>query len=95
MRPEERHGQKQGRGLRAVAKRKLRYESYAEQAAKTKADKLERKQRRYEIMQELMQCSTQVKHLVSPMFRYKLTQQGSPDLRRRDHLAAIAVDLAP
>jgi len=61
--------------VQAVAKRKLRYESYAEQAAKTKADKLERKQRRYEIMQELMQCSTQVKHLVSPMFRYKLTQQ--------------------
>lgn len=26
-------------------------------------------------MQELMQCATNIKHLVSPMFRYKITQQ--------------------
>lgn len=54
---------------------KLKYESYAEQAQQTKVDKIERKQRRYEIMENLLQCATNVKHLVSPMFRYKITQQ--------------------
>lgn len=56
-------------------KKKLKYESFAEQAQQSKVEKLERKQRRYEIMHELMQCATNVKHLVSPMFRYKITQQ--------------------
>merc|ERR1719223_1116664 len=65
QRPEVRAGVQQG----------LKYESYAEQAQRTKSEKLERKQRRYDIMQELMQCATNVKHLVSPMFRYKITQQ--------------------
>eukprot|EP00439_Symbiodinium_sp_Y106_P012431 s3665_g1.t2 len=54
---------------------KLKYESAAEAAQRTKLDKLERKQRRYEIMNELMKCATNVKHLISPMFRYKITQQ--------------------
>eukprot|EP00933_Yihiella_yeosuensis_P051066 TRINITY_DN48906_c0_g1_i1.p1 TRINITY_DN48906_c0_g1~~TRINITY_DN48906_c0_g1_i1.p1 ORF type:complete len:502 (-),score=149.80 TRINITY_DN48906_c0_g1_i1:192-1697(-) len=55
--------------------KKLKYESYAEAAQRTKLDKLERKQRRYELMDELMKCATNVKHLISPMFRYKITQQ--------------------
>lgn len=54
---------------------KLKYESAAEAAQRTKLDKLERKQRRYEIMDELMKCATNIKHLISPMFRYKITQQ--------------------
>lgn len=61
--------------VQAAMRSKLKYESYAEQAQRTKLDKLDRKQRRYEIMHELMQCATNVKHLVSPMFRYKITQQ--------------------
>eukprot|EP00931_Biecheleriopsis_adriatica_P010991 TRINITY_DN112047_c0_g1_i1.p1 TRINITY_DN112047_c0_g1~~TRINITY_DN112047_c0_g1_i1.p1 ORF type:complete len:546 (-),score=162.48 TRINITY_DN112047_c0_g1_i1:12-1511(-) len=56
-------------------RKKLKYESFAEAAQKTKLDKLERKQRRYELMDELMKCATNVKHLISPMFRYKITQQ--------------------
>jgi tetratricopeptide (TPR) repeat protein len=56
-------------------KKKIKYESFAEQAKKSKVDKLERKQQRYDIMHELMQCATNVKHLVSPMFRYKITQR--------------------
>jgi tetratricopeptide (TPR) repeat protein len=61
--------------VQAAARSKLKYESYAEQAQRLKTEKIERKQRRYELMQELMQCATNVKHLVSPMFRYKITQQ--------------------
>lgn len=61
--------------VQAAMRSKLKYESYAEQAQRTKLDKLERKQRRYEIMDELMKCATNVKHLISPMFRYKITQQ--------------------
>uniref|UniRef100_A0A7R9ZUQ8 peptidylprolyl isomerase n=1 Tax=Pyrodinium bahamense TaxID=73915 RepID=A0A7R9ZUQ8_9DINO len=61
--------------VQAAMRTKLKYESYAEAAQRTKLDKLERKQRRYEIMHELMQCATNVKHLISPMFRYKITQQ--------------------
>lgn len=61
--------------VQAAMRTKLKYESFAEAAKRTKLDKLERKQRRYDIMQELMQCATNVKHLVSPMFRYKITQQ--------------------
>ncbi|CAE8640699.1 unnamed protein product, partial [Polarella glacialis] len=61
--------------VEAVMRKKLKYESYAEAAQKTKLDKAERKQRRYDIMNELMQCATNVKHLISPMFRYKITQQ--------------------
>merc|ERR1719379_542769 len=61
--------------VQAAMKTKLKYESYAEQAQRSKLDKLERKQQRYEIMHELMQCATNVKHLVSPMFRYKITQR--------------------
>lgn len=61
--------------VQAAMKKKIRYESYAEAAQRTKLDKIERKQRRYEIMEALMQCATNVKHLVSPMFRYKITQQ--------------------
>jgi tetratricopeptide (TPR) repeat protein len=61
--------------VQAAMKTKLKYESFAEQAQRTKLDKMERKQRRYEIMHELMQCATNVKHLISPMFRYKITQQ--------------------
>mmetsp|Transcript_101296 Transcript_101296/g.291802 ORF Transcript_101296/g.291802 Transcript_101296/m.291802 type:complete len:526 (-) Transcript_101296:122-1699(-) len=61
--------------VQAAMRSKLKYESFAEQAQKTKIDKLERKQRRYEIMDELMKCATNVKHLISPMFRYKITQQ--------------------
>lgn len=61
--------------IQAAMKKKLKYESYAEVAQRAKLDKIERKQRRYEIMEALMQCATNVKHLVSPMFRYKITQQ--------------------
>eukprot|EP00930_Biecheleria_cincta_P005039 TRINITY_DN105968_c0_g1_i1.p1 TRINITY_DN105968_c0_g1~~TRINITY_DN105968_c0_g1_i1.p1 ORF type:complete len:535 (-),score=157.41 TRINITY_DN105968_c0_g1_i1:1-1605(-) len=61
--------------VQAVMRKKLKYESAAEAAQKTKMDKMERKQRRYEIMDELMRCATNVKHLISPMFRYKITQQ--------------------
>jgi len=61
--------------VQAAMRSKLKYESFAEQAQRTKLDKLERKQRRYEIMDELMRCATNVKHLISPMFRYKITQQ--------------------
>eukprot|EP00442_Polarella_glacialis_P002761 CAMPEP_0115082576 /NCGR_PEP_ID=MMETSP0227-20121206/19991_1 /TAXON_ID=89957 /ORGANISM="Polarella glacialis, Strain CCMP 1383" /LENGTH=523 /DNA_ID=CAMNT_0002470707 /DNA_START=63 /DNA_END=1634 /DNA_ORIENTATION=- len=61
--------------VEAVMRKKLKYESYAEAAQRTKLDKAERKQRRYDIMNELMQCATNVKHLISPMFRYKITQQ--------------------
>lgn len=61
--------------VQAAMRAKLKYESYAEQAQRSKLDKLERKQRRYEIMDELMKCATNVKHLISPMFRYKITQQ--------------------
>jgi len=61
--------------VQAAMRTKLKYESFAEAAKRTKLDKLERKQRRYEIMHELMQCATNVKHLISPMFRYKITQQ--------------------
>jgi len=61
--------------IQAAVCSKLKYESYAEQARLTKQGKADRKQRRYDIMQELMQCATNVKHLVSPMFRYKITQQ--------------------
>lgn len=61
--------------LQAAMKKKLKYESFAEAAQRAKLDKIERKQRRYEIMEALMQCATNVKHLVSPMFRYKITQQ--------------------
>lgn len=61
--------------VQAVLRKKLKYESYAEAAQRTKLDKLERKQRRYELMDELMKCATNVKHLISPMFRYKITQQ--------------------
>jgi len=60
--------------VQAAMRTKLKYESFAEAAQRTKLDKLERKQRRYEIMHELMQCATNVKHLISPMFRYKITQ---------------------
>eukprot|EP00927_Polykrikos_kofoidii_P078359 TRINITY_DN75192_c0_g1_i1.p1 TRINITY_DN75192_c0_g1~~TRINITY_DN75192_c0_g1_i1.p1 ORF type:complete len:565 (-),score=132.18 TRINITY_DN75192_c0_g1_i1:187-1791(-) len=61
--------------VRAAACRKLQYESCAEAAQRSKLDRIERKQRRYELMDELMNCSTKVKHVVSPMFRYKITQQ--------------------
>lgn len=61
--------------VQASMRKTLKYESYAEAAQRTKLDKLERKQRRYDIMQELMKCATNIKHLVSPMFRYKITQQ--------------------
>mmetsp|Transcript_95514 Transcript_95514/g.269979 ORF Transcript_95514/g.269979 Transcript_95514/m.269979 type:complete len:526 (+) Transcript_95514:86-1663(+) len=61
--------------VQAAMRTKLKYESFAEAAQRSKLDKLERKQRRYEIMNELMQCATNVKHLISPMFRYKITQQ--------------------
>lgn len=61
--------------VQAAMRSKLKYESAAEAAQRTKLDKLERKQRRYEIMNELMKCATNVKHLISPMFRYKITQQ--------------------
>jgi len=61
--------------VQAAMKTKLKYESFAEQAQRSKLDKLERKQQRYDIMHELMQCATNVKHLISPMFRYKITQQ--------------------
>mmetsp|Transcript_5989 Transcript_5989/g.13896 ORF Transcript_5989/g.13896 Transcript_5989/m.13896 type:complete len:523 (+) Transcript_5989:206-1774(+) len=61
--------------VQAAMRCKLKYESYAEQAQRSRADKLERKQRRYELMDELMKCATNVKHLISPMFRYKITQQ--------------------
>jgi len=61
--------------VQAAMRKKLRYESAAEAAQRTKLDKLERKQKRYELMNELMKCATNVKHLISPMFRYKITQQ--------------------
>lgn len=61
--------------VQAAMRSKLRYESAAEAAQRSQLDRLERKQRRYELMQELMQCATNVKHLISPMFRYKITQQ--------------------
>merc|ERR1719277_2870776 len=61
--------------IQAAMQSKLKYESHAVQAQRTKLDKLERKQRRYEIMDELIKCATNVKHLISPMFRYKITQQ--------------------
>eukprot|EP00435_Cladocopium_sp_Y103_P031094 s596_g7.t2 len=61
--------------VQAAMRSKLKYESAAEAAQRTKLDKLERKQRRYEIMDELMKCATNIKHLISPMFRYKITQQ--------------------
>jgi len=61
--------------VQAAMRKKIKYESYAEAAQRSKLDKIERKQRRYDIMEELMQCATNVKHLVSPMFRYKITQQ--------------------
>lgn len=61
--------------VRAAMQSKLKYESFAEQAQRAKLDKTERKQRRYDIMDELMKCATNVKHLISPMFRYKITQQ--------------------
>jgi tetratricopeptide (TPR) repeat protein len=60
--------------VQAAMKKKIKYESFAEAAQRTKLDKIERKQRRYEIMEALMQCATNVKHLISPMFRYKITQ---------------------
>ncbi|CAJ1377653.1 unnamed protein product [Effrenium voratum] len=61
--------------VQAAMRSKLKYESAAEAAQRTKLDKLERKQRRYELMGELMKCATNIKHLISPMFRYKITQQ--------------------
>lgn len=61
--------------VQAAMRKKIKYESYAEAAQRSKLDKIERKQRRYDIMEELMQCATNVKHLISPMFRYKITQQ--------------------
>mmetsp|Transcript_66844 Transcript_66844/g.159985 ORF Transcript_66844/g.159985 Transcript_66844/m.159985 type:complete len:526 (+) Transcript_66844:76-1653(+) len=61
--------------VQTAMRKKIKYESYAEAARRSKLDKMERKQRRYQIMEELMQCATNVKHLVSPMFRYKITQQ--------------------
>jgi len=61
--------------VQAAISKKIRYESTAEAALQSKMGKLERKQRRYDIMQELMACATNVKHIISPMFRYKITQQ--------------------
>eukprot|EP00929_Paragymnodinium_shiwhaense_P094962 TRINITY_DN55871_c0_g1_i1.p1 TRINITY_DN55871_c0_g1~~TRINITY_DN55871_c0_g1_i1.p1 ORF type:complete len:528 (+),score=200.53 TRINITY_DN55871_c0_g1_i1:111-1694(+) len=61
--------------VRAIACKKLKYQSSAEEARRAKEGRLERKQRRYELMDELMRCSTSIKHLISPMFRYKITQQ--------------------
>jgi len=55
-------------------RKKIVYESAREAAEQAKRGRIERKQRRYEVMEELMKCSTQIKHLISPMFRYKITQ---------------------
>lgn len=90
-----------GKGLGALERKPLEplWISESKAAHRTKLDKLERKQRRrgpgeseldarYELMDELMKCATNIKHLISPMFRcllesglegrlvrYKITQQ--------------------
>merc|ERR1719487_2832698 len=61
--------------VQSAMRRNIRYTSCADAARRSKQDRLEREQRRYELMDELMKCATNVKHLVSPMFRYKITQQ--------------------
>eukprot|EP00928_Gymnodinium_smaydae_P023424 TRINITY_DN1933_c1_g2_i2.p1 TRINITY_DN1933_c1_g2~~TRINITY_DN1933_c1_g2_i2.p1 ORF type:complete len:552 (+),score=172.26 TRINITY_DN1933_c1_g2_i2:65-1657(+) len=61
--------------VRLAACRRLRYKSCAEEARRAAEDRAERKRRRYELMDELMKCATKVKHLISPMFRYKITQR--------------------
>lgn len=61
--------------VQQLMRKKIQYKGSLEKTQAAKAEQLVRKQRRYELMDALMQSSTAVKHLVSPMFRYKITQK--------------------
>lgn len=56
-------------------RKKVKYKSTMKGQQQRQEDRLERKRRRYILMEELMKCSTQCKILVRGFFRYNVTQK--------------------